>query len=139
MQDRKSIGHAAEATGLSRKMIRYYEESGLLTPVYRSDSGYRYYDQAGIEQLKFIKRARDMGFSLERIRQLMGFWHDEQRHSADVKALALQYIAELDENIARMQAMRSELCDWVDHCHGDNRPDCAIIDKLVAHPQQENT
>lgn len=125
-----TIGQAAEASGISRKMIRYYEETGLLPPARRSDSGYRYYDQAAVEQMQFIRRARDMGFSLERIQQLMSFWHDVQRHSADVKALAQQYIAELDENIAQMQAMRDELRNWVDNCHGDDRPECAIIDHL---------
>jgi len=128
-----TIGQAAEASGISRKMIRYYEETGLLPQALRSDSGYRYYDQAAVEQMQFIKRARDMGFSLERIQQLMSFWHDDQRHSADVKALAQQYIAELDENIAQMQTMRNELHNWVDNCHGDDRPECAIIEHLKPH------
>jgi len=128
-----TIGQAAEASGISRKMIRYYEETGLLPPARRSESGYRYYDQAAVEQMQFIRRARDMGFSLERVGQLMSLWHDDKRHSADVKALAQQYIAELDENIAQMQAMRNELHDWVDHCHGDDRPECAIIDHLKPH------
>jgi len=125
-----TIGQAAEASGISRKMIRYYEETGLLPPVRRSESGYRYYDNAAIKRLQFIRRARDMGFSLERISQLLNFWQDEHRHSSDVKALAEQYIAELDDNIRQLQAMRNELCDWVEHCHGDERSECAIIDHL---------
>ena len=125
-----TIGQAAEASGISRKMIRYYEETGLLPPARRSESGYRHYSDADISRLQFIRRARDMGFSLERIGQLLGLWQNEQRHSADVKALVEQYIAELDENIHQMQAMRDELHDWVDHCHGDDRPECAIIDHL---------
>lgn len=125
-----TIGQAAEASGISRKMIRYYEETGLLPPARRSESGYRHYSDADIRRLQFIRRARDMGFSLERIGQLLGLWQNEQRHSADVKALVEQYIAELDENIRQMQAMRDELHDWVDHCHGDDRPECAIIDHL---------
>lgn len=132
----KTIGQAAEESGISRKMIRYYEETGLLPPALRSESGYRYYDEAAIRRLQFIRRARDMGFSLERISQLLGLWQNEQRHSADVKALVEQYIAELDETIRQMQAMRDELYDWVDHCHGDDRPECAIIDHLK--PATEN-
>lgn len=126
----KTIGQAAEESGISRKMIRYYEETGLLPPARRSESGYRYYSDADIRRLQFIRRARDMGFSLERIGQLLGFWQDKNRHSADVKALAQQYIDELDNTIRQMQAMRDELRSWVDHCHGDERPECAIIDHL---------
>lgn len=129
-----TIGQAAEASGISRKMIRYYEETGLLPAARRSDSGYRHYSEADIRRLQFIRRARDMGFSLERIKQLLGLWQNEQRHSSDVKELVEQYIAELDENIRQMQAMRDELHDWVDHCHGDDRPECAIIDHLKPSP-----
>lgn len=132
----KTIGQAAEESGISRKMIRYYEQIGLLPPARRSESGYRYYDEPAIRRLQFIRRARDMGFSLERISQLLGLWQNEQRHSADVKALVEQYIAELDETIRQMQAMRDELYDWVDHCHGDYQPECAIIDHLK--PATEN-
>lgn len=126
----KTIGQAAQESGISRKMIRYYEQINLLPPARRSESGYRYYDEAAIRRLQFIRRARDMGFSLERIRQLLSFWQDKQRHSADVKALAQQYIAELDHSIQQMQDMRNELQDWIVHCHGDDRPECAIIDRL---------
>ncbi len=125
-----TIGQAAAASGISRKMIRYYEETGLLPPARRSESGYRYYSAEDIRRLQFIRRARDMGFSLERIGRLLGFWQDEHRHSADVKALAQQYIDELDDRIQQMQAMRNELQNWIDHCHGDDRPECAIIDHL---------
>ena len=121
-----TIGQAAEASGISRKMIRYYEETGLLPAARRSDSGYRFYDDAAIKRLQFIRRARDLGFSLERINQLLGFWQDKQRHSADVKALAEQYIAEWTKHPPN-QAMRNELLDWVQHCHGDDRPECALL------------
>ena len=127
---KKTIGQAAEKSGISRKMIRYYEQIGLLPPARRSESGYRYYDEAAIRRLQFIRRARDMGFSLERIDQLLSFWQDKQRHSADVKALAQHYIAELDHSIQQMQDMRNELQDWIDPCHGADRPECAIIDHL---------
>ena len=125
-----TIGQASTASGISRKMIRYYEETGLLPPARRSESGYRHYNDEDIRRLQFIRRARDMGFSLERIGQLLNLWQNEQRHSADVKALVQQYIDELDDNIAQMQAMRDELHDWVDHCHGDERSECAIIEHL---------
>ncbi len=125
-----TIGQAAEASGISRKMIRYYEETGLLPPARRSESGYRYYDDAAIGRLQFIRRARDMGFSLERIGQLLNLWQNEQRHSADVKALVEQYIVELEANISKMQLMRDELRSWAAHCHGDERSECAIIEHL---------
>ncbi len=131
-----TIGQAAEASGISRKMIRYYEEIELLPPARRSDSGYRYYSEADIQRLQFIRRARDMGFSLERIGQLLGLWQNEQRHSADVKALVQKYIKELDESINQMQAMRNELHDWVDNCHGDERAECAIIKHLQPNNKQ---
>lgn len=129
-----TIGQAAEASGISRKMIRYYEQTGLLPPAPRSESGYRYYDDVAIRRLQFIRRARDMGFSLERTGQLLELWQNQQRHSADVKLLVQQYIDELDENIRQMQTMRDELHDWVEHCHGDERHECAIIDQLVPVP-----
>lgn len=125
-----SIGQAAEASGICRKMIRYYEQTGLLPAARRSDSGYRYYGQQDIVRLQFIRRARDMGFSLERIGQLLQLWQNEQRHSADVKALVQQYIDELDASIDQMQAMRDELRSWATHCHGDERAECAIIEQL---------
>lgn len=125
-----SIGQAATASGISRKMIRYYEQTGLLPPAKRSDAGYRHYSHRDIGRLQFIRRARDMGFSLERIGQLLQLWQNEQRHSADVKALVQQYIDELDASIAQMQAMRDELRSWSAHCHGDDRPECAIIEQL---------
>ena len=127
----KTIGAAAEASGINRKMIRYYENIGLLPAPYRSESGYRYYSAEAIEQLCFIKHARDLGFSLERIKQLMSLWQDSERHSADVKAIAEQYILELEQSIAQLQTMRQKLLTLTEQCQGDQHPECAIIDTLA--------
>lgn len=126
-----NIGEAAAASGISRKMIRYYEESGLLTPAPRSSAGYRIYNANSIQQLSFIKRARDLGFSLERIKTLLDLWQNTDRHSADVKALAQQYMTELDQDIMHLQSMRQQLAQLVDQCHGDGQPACSILDGLA--------
>ena len=126
-----NIGEAAAASGISRKMIRYYEESGLLTPAPRSSAGYRIYNAHSIQQLSFIKRARDLGFSLERIKTLLDLWQNTDRHSADVKALAQQYMTELDQDIMHLQSMRQQLAQLVDQCHGDGQPACSILDGLA--------
>ena len=104
-----NIGEASVASGISRKMIRYYEEIGLLKPVPRTNAGYRLYTDNCVQQLRFIKRARDLGFSLERIKTLLDLWQNTDRQSADVKALAQQYMAELDQNIMQLQAMANRL------------------------------
>ncbi|WP_205342811.1 Cu(I)-responsive transcriptional regulator [Denitrificimonas caeni] len=126
-----NIGEAAAASGVSRKMIRYYEETGLLATAPRSDAGYRLYNESGVQQLLFIKRARDLGFSLERIKTLLDLWQNTDRHSADVKALAQQYMAELDQDIMHLQSMRQQLAGLVDQCHGDDEPACSILDGLA--------
>ena len=126
-----NIGAAATASGISRKMIRYYEEVGLLAEAPRSSAGYRVYNDAWVQQLSFIKRARDLGFSLERIKTLLDLWQNTDRHSADVKALAEQYMAELDQDIQHLQSMRQQLAELVDQCHGDNQSACSILDGLA--------
>ena len=126
-----NIGQAAQATGVTPKMIRHYESLGLLPAVARSDAGYRRYDERTLHTLRFIRRARDLGFSLEEIAQLLGLWADPQRASAEVRALAQRHVADLDERIARMQAMRRSLQQLVQCCHGDDRPDCPILDDLA--------
>lgn len=125
-----NIGKAAAASGLTAKMIRYYESIGLIAPSARSSSGYRLYSPADVQTLRFIKRARDLGFSLERIQLLVGLWNDKQRKSHDVKRLARQHIKELDQDIAKLQSIRSQLQHLADCCQGDNRPDCPILDDL---------
>lgn len=125
-----SIGQAAAASGISHKMIRHYEQIGLLPQVARTRAGYRRYNDNDIRQLQFIRRARDLGFSLQRIQRLLNLWRDENRHSADVKALTSEYIDELEQRIQQLQEFRSQLLDWVDRCHGDDRADCPIISQL---------
>lgn len=126
-----NIGAAAMASGISRKMIRYYEEVGLLTEAPRSSAGYRVYNDDCVQQLSFIKRARDLGFSLQRIKTLLDLWQNTDRHSADVKALAEQYMAELDQDIIHLQSMRQQLAEWVNQCHGDGQPKCPILEGLA--------
>jgi MerR family copper efflux transcriptional regulator len=125
-----NIGQAAKSSGLSAKMIRYYESTGLLQPAHRTDSGYRLYGADDLHTLAFIKRSRDLGFSLEEVGKLLALWQDRQRASADVKALARQHIVELNQKISELAALRDTLQDLVGHCHGDHRPDCPILKDL---------
>ncbi|WP_323032665.1 Cu(I)-responsive transcriptional regulator [Paracoccus sp. (in: a-proteobacteria)] len=122
-----NIGQAAKAAGISAKMIRYYEDSGLIGPVARSESGYRVYGPRDIHTLGFIKRSRDMGFSVERIGELLALWRDRSRHSADVKRMALEHVAVLRRRIAELQDMVQTVQALADCCAGDERPDCPIL------------
>lgn len=125
-----NIGEAAKASGVSAKMIRHYEDEGLVPRAGRTVAGYRIYREADIHLLRFIRRARDLGFSLKEVKALVGLWSDRRRASADVKRLALEHVGALDSKIAQMQAMRAELARLAEHCHGDGRPDCPILDDL---------
>ncbi|UCJ18533.1 Cu(I)-responsive transcriptional regulator [Pseudomonas sp. MM211] len=127
-----NIGQAAKHTGLSAKMIRYYEAIGLLPSAGRSESGYRQYGDDDLQRLRFIRRARDLGFSLAESGKLLALWHDRERASADVKALAVEHIDALNGKIAELEALRDTLQNLVDHCQGDHRPDCPILDDLQA-------
>ncbi|MBH3427502.1 Cu(I)-responsive transcriptional regulator [Pseudomonas alkylphenolica] len=127
-----NIGQAARRSGLSAKMIRYYESIGLLKPALRSDSGYRLYQQDDLHRLAFIKRSRDLGFSLEEVARLLTLWQDRQRASADVKALASQHIDDLNRRIEELVSLRDTLSELVAHCQGDDRPDCPILKDLAA-------
>lgn len=127
------IGEAARATGISAKMIRHYEQVGLLPSVQRAGSGYRVYGDNDLHRLHFIRSARDLGFSLAEIRSLLDLWDDQSRHSADVKALAQKHIEDLEARIARMRDMAGTLKTLVRACAGDNRPDCPILKGLQRH------
>ena len=126
-----NIGAAAKVSGLSAKMIRYYETIGLLHAASRSDNGYRHYSPQDLQQLAFIKRARDLGFTLEEVGKLLALWQDRERASADVKALAASHIAELERKISELVSLRNSLSELVTSCHGDQRPDCPIIKALA--------
>ena len=123
-------GEAAKASAVSAKMIRHYESLGLLREARRTYSGYRIYDDNDIHTLRFVRRARDLGFPMKAIGQLLGLWRNRRRSSADVRRIAQQHIAGLDQKIEELQAMRRTLEQLVRHCHGDHRPDCPILEDL---------
>ena len=125
------IGQAARASGASAKMIRHYEAIGLIAPAERRDSNYRLYSPDDVGRLKFIRRARDLGFSIDRIRDLLALWTNRGRSSAEVKSIALAHIAELEDRIAGMRDMVATLHDLADGCAGNDRPDCPIIEGLA--------
>ncbi len=127
-----NIGGAAQASGVSAKMIRHYEAIGLIAKPARSFSGYRTYSERDIHTLRFIKQARNLGFSMKQISVLLSLWQNRARPSREVKNVALQHIQELDEKIREMQAMKATLERLARHCHGDERPDCPILDGLAA-------
>jgi len=128
------IGEASAASGISERMIRHYERIGLMPKAARRDSGYRDYDERDVHTLKFIGRARDVGFSVEEIGRLLDLWRDHNRASADVKALTLARVAELKRKERELHEMRRSLEHLASRCHGDNRPDCPIIGGLEGSP-----
>ena len=125
------IGTVADMSGVSAKAIRYYESIGLIEAASRSHSGYRIYGERDLRTLRFIQRARSLGFSVEEVGALLTLWRDTDRHSAQVKALAGRHVEEIDRKIAELGGMRDTLTDLMEHCHGDNRPDCPILDDLA--------
>lgn len=125
-----SIGRAAEISGVTPKMIRHYESLELIPKAARTLGDYRVYTQSDIHVLRFIRRARSLGFSMEEIGDLLGLWRNQRRASKEVKRLALKHIAELDSKIEELQSMRAVLSELAAHCHGDARPDCPILDDL---------
>ena len=130
-----NIGEASEASGVSAKMIRHYEDIGLIPKARRTASGYRVYRDADVHTLRFVKRARDLGFTMKEIERLLGLWKDRRRASADVKRVAMSHIAELDSRIAQLQEMRRTLDHLARACHGDHRPRCPILDDLAGIEQ----
>ncbi|UOD33288.1 Cu(I)-responsive transcriptional regulator [Massilia violaceinigra] len=125
-----NIGDTAKASGVSAKMIRHYESIGLIGEAQRTDAGYRVYGPQDVQVLQFIHRSRALGFSLEQIKTLLALWQDKHRASKDVRAMARQHIAELDRKIGEMEAMKRTLEKLAGACHGDERPDCPILDDL---------
>lgn len=126
-----NIGEAARLSGISPRMVRHYEGLGLLGEVLRTDSGYRQYSQADVHTLRFIKRAREMGFSMAQVGELVDLWHNRRRTSASVKRIAQSHLDELAQRIAAMQGMQRTLAHLVHCCQGDQRPDCPILDDLA--------
>jgi Cu(I)-responsive transcriptional regulator len=132
-----SIGKAAELSGITPKMIRHYESLELIPKATRTAGDYRVYTSADVHTLRFIRRARSLGFSMEEIGTLLGLWRNQRRASEQVKRLATKHIAELDRKIAELQSMRAALAELAEHCHGDSRPDCPILSDLAGLPQAE--
>ena len=129
-----NIGQAATLSGVSAKMVRHYESLGLLPRVGRTDSGYRQYSQAEVHTLQFIKRSRELGFCMDEIAELVSLWQNRRRTSASVKRVAQQHADALAQRIDAMQAMQRTLQQLIRCCHGDDRPDCPILDDLAAGP-----
>jgi len=126
-----NIGTVADRAGVTSKTIRYYESIGLIDPARRTDSGYRVYDERDVQTLRFVHRARSLGFSVSEVADLLTLWRDRNRASADVKALARQHLRDIDRKIADLQGMRETLVHLMERCHGDERPDCPILDDLA--------
>jgi len=131
-----NIGAVSEATGLPAKTIRYYESIGLVEPAERSTGNYRLYGERDILTLRFVERARRLGFSLKEVKELLALWHDRERASADVRRLAESQMRRIDERLAKLREMRHTLQHLIEQCHGDHRPDCPILDEL-AHQRIE--
>lgn len=125
-----NIGEAAKVSGVSAKMIRYYEDIGLIPPPARTSSGYRAYSESDLHRLSFVRRARDLGFSVKEIGGLLSLWSDRSRQSADVKRIAQAHIDELQKKIEELRAMADTLQTLVECCAGDDRPDCPILENL---------
>lgn len=125
-----NIGNAAEASGVPAKMIRYYEETGLIPNSHRSDSGYRKFGAVDVHTLRFIKRARDLGFSMARIKELLKLWQDRTRTSREVKSIALQHVATLEADIKKLTSLRDAVGHLAGLCHGDDHPECPILDGI---------
>lgn len=132
-----NIGEASTATGITPKMIRYYEETGLIRPALRTASGYRVYADNDIQTLRFIRRARDLGFSVKQIEDLLALWRDRSRASGDVKRIATAHISELRQKMRALEEMVITLEHLSHTCHGDNRPDCPIL-MTLADPEMDD-
>jgi Cu(I)-responsive transcriptional regulator len=132
-----NIGRAAELSDVTPKMIRHYESLGLIPKAARTLGDYRVYTAAEVHTLRFIRRARGLGFSMDEISGLLSLWRNQRRASAEVKRLAMKHIGELDAKIEELRSMRAALADLAQHCHGDDRPECPILDDLGRLPPAE--
>lgn len=133
-----NIGKAAKASGVSAKMIRYYEQTGLIPKADRTASGYRDYSDTDVHMLRFVRRARDLGFQVAEIGDLLGLWRDETRHSSEVKRLAQGHVADLEKKIAGLQDMANTLNVLIKSCRGDSRPQCPILHRLETDRDDED-
>jgi MerR family transcriptional regulator, copper efflux regulator len=128
-----NIGEAAARSGVSAKMVRHYESLGLLPRIERTEAGYRQYGDKEVYTLRFIRRARDLGFSMVEISQLLKLWQNRRRASADVRRIAQRHVQDLERRIAEMVSMKRTLEHLIHGCHGDERPECPILDELSSH------
>ena len=128
-----NIGEVANLSNVNAKMIRRYEEQGIIPKAGRSSSGYRKYSENDVHVLRFVKRARELGFSMKDIKQLVSLWRNKNRPSSQVKSIAQKHTAELEHKLNEIQSMLATLNNLIKHCHGDQRPDCPIIDELDCH------
>jgi len=126
-----NIGTVARQSGVSAKTIRYYEEIGLIPKAIRAENGYRNYSDNDVETMRFIQRARKLGFSVKDVGNLLALWRDKNRASSDVKKFALERIGEIEDRIGELESIRQTLMRLTDHCHGDDRPECPILDDLA--------
>ncbi len=131
METTMNIGQAADRSGVSAKMVRHYESLGLLPRIRRTESGYRQYAEKEVHTLRFIRSARDLGFSMAEIAELLKLWQNRRRASADVKRIALSHVADLDRRMKELAEMKRTLERLADCCLGDERPDCPILDELA--------
>ncbi len=129
-----AIGEVAKLTGVPAKTIRYYEDAGLIAPATRADNGYRVFGERSVHTLRFIKRARDLGFSMKAVSELLALWDDDTRESAEVRSIAKRHLDSIERKIAELEGLRDTLNTLVHRCHGDDRPDCPILEELAAPP-----
>ena len=129
-----TIGEVAAETGVPAKTIRYYEDAGLIAPATRADNGYRVYDERSLEVLRFVKRARDLGFGMAEVGELLALFRDPRRASADVRRVASRHLREVEQKLVELERLRGSLAALVARCHGDGEPDCPILDELVGRP-----
>lgn len=139
MLDLMNIGEAAKASGVNAKLIRHYESIGIIPKASRTESGYRKYSDNDVHTLSFVRRARSLGFPMKEIKKLVSLWRNRSRASSDVKSLTLAHIKSLEEKIRDLEAMRASLVKLADHCHGDDRPTCPIIEDLSNKREAEET